>query len=432
MVTKKKIAVVGAGISGLICAYELQKKGFEVIVYEKENQVGGRMSSRSKNGLTFDIGANHLCGLYGSMQTYCKEFGITWKKMHFDVYRIYRNKKIIKSYQAVGLLTRLRLAIEFFRTRKQPKIDFFDLSSTVEYDNNNAYDHLKKRLGKEGADYFADPFSTTYQFHGAREISLGVVAGVMQLLKFRNSGWNLHQTVGGMIALPQALTRHLNVKLSTPVNQVVGGKEVTITTDKQEKFDAVILASTADCTKKIYSNPSDEEQQLLSSARYASTISLAFVVDVKKIPDISVVWVPRVESSTISGFTNEKMKGEGFMTAQQSLLCVWLHEDYAKSIIGLSDTAIFDEVKKELLKFCPWFSNENELLSHDIQRWNCAMPKFYPGYLTQVKTFLEQEKNENNIFLCGDYLNSIWTEGALRCGQRTAEKVNQALSTANN
>ena len=36
MQTKQNIAVIGAGISGLIVAYELQKLGHTVTVFEKE------------------------------------------------------------------------------------------------------------------------------------------------------------------------------------------------------------------------------------------------------------------------------------------------------------------------------------------------------------------------------------------------------------
>lgn len=39
----KKIAVVGGGISGLTCALELKRKGYDVFIYEKRNKIGGRL-----------------------------------------------------------------------------------------------------------------------------------------------------------------------------------------------------------------------------------------------------------------------------------------------------------------------------------------------------------------------------------------------------
>lgn len=39
----KKVAVVGAGISGITAAYDLDKKGYDVTIYEKNEKVGGRL-----------------------------------------------------------------------------------------------------------------------------------------------------------------------------------------------------------------------------------------------------------------------------------------------------------------------------------------------------------------------------------------------------
>lgn len=38
---KEKIAVIGSGPAGIECAYELRKNGYQVVVFEKENQLGG-------------------------------------------------------------------------------------------------------------------------------------------------------------------------------------------------------------------------------------------------------------------------------------------------------------------------------------------------------------------------------------------------------
>ena len=52
-----KISVVGAGISGCVCAYRLAKAGHEVTLLEKGRGVGGRMSTRRMNGARIDHGA---------------------------------------------------------------------------------------------------------------------------------------------------------------------------------------------------------------------------------------------------------------------------------------------------------------------------------------------------------------------------------------
>lgn len=56
----KRIAVVGAGPGGLSAAMLLSANGYDVTVYEKQAQVGGRNGSIQKDGYTFDIGPTFL------------------------------------------------------------------------------------------------------------------------------------------------------------------------------------------------------------------------------------------------------------------------------------------------------------------------------------------------------------------------------------
>jgi monoamine oxidase len=72
-----RVAVIGAGISGLACAYELQRRGFEVVLYEQTNRPGGRIRTHHFwDESTAELGAmripsNHHCVLH-----YVGEFGL--------------------------------------------------------------------------------------------------------------------------------------------------------------------------------------------------------------------------------------------------------------------------------------------------------------------------------------------------------------------
>lgn len=57
---KKTIAVVGAGISGLVIAYELLKRGADVVLLEKDNRVGGLAKTFEYRGNKFDIGPHRF------------------------------------------------------------------------------------------------------------------------------------------------------------------------------------------------------------------------------------------------------------------------------------------------------------------------------------------------------------------------------------
>lgn len=56
-----KVGVVGAGVSGLVCARELVRRGFDVNVFDKGRVPGGRTATRMPEpGLAYDHGAQYF------------------------------------------------------------------------------------------------------------------------------------------------------------------------------------------------------------------------------------------------------------------------------------------------------------------------------------------------------------------------------------
>lgn len=56
----KKVAVLGAGVSGLTIAQKLKEKGYQVAVYEKDGKPGGLAKSRIVNGYIYDPHGGHI------------------------------------------------------------------------------------------------------------------------------------------------------------------------------------------------------------------------------------------------------------------------------------------------------------------------------------------------------------------------------------
>ncbi|TYJ95684.1 cyclopropane-fatty-acyl-phospholipid synthase family protein [Cucumis melo var. makuwa] len=51
-----KVAVVGGGISGLVSAFVLAEAGVEVVLFEKEDYVGGHSKTVHFDGVDLDLG----------------------------------------------------------------------------------------------------------------------------------------------------------------------------------------------------------------------------------------------------------------------------------------------------------------------------------------------------------------------------------------
>src|SRR3990167_4860469 len=58
---KKKAIVIGAGPMGLMTAYELQKKGFQVALYERDDRIGGMSAAFDFDGTKIERFYHFIC-----------------------------------------------------------------------------------------------------------------------------------------------------------------------------------------------------------------------------------------------------------------------------------------------------------------------------------------------------------------------------------
>ncbi|EMF0425367.1 phytoene desaturase [Enterococcus hirae] len=93
----KKIIVIGAGVAGLSAAVRLQKLGYEVTLYEKDRQVGGKMNQIKTAGFTFDLGPTIVMmpEIYREVFEFCGKYPddyIPMKKVD-PMLKLYFNKE---------------------------------------------------------------------------------------------------------------------------------------------------------------------------------------------------------------------------------------------------------------------------------------------------------------------------------------------------
>ena len=70
MKDKETIYIIGAGVSGLIAAYELEQEGYHPIIIEQTDEVGGRVKTIHEKGYALDLGFQVMLSAYPLAKKY--------------------------------------------------------------------------------------------------------------------------------------------------------------------------------------------------------------------------------------------------------------------------------------------------------------------------------------------------------------------------
>lgn len=431
-----RVAVVGAGIAGLSCAWDLHKAGVDVQVFERDTQAGGRMSTRTKDRLAFDLGANFLVRAYGNLFQLAEELGIALRTVSPVDHAVYRDGTArllhfssvrgMFRMDCLGLWSRLRVLRFLLKVRlRYPLLDFFHLSSlSTQLNKEDAYSYARRKVGQEFADYIVDSFNGCMMFHRASEISAAAFLSLFRMMADPAYDFGIYHAQGDMQAIPDAMASCLSVHTScavTELHQEGSGWRVK-SAQGSPFFDRVVLATTAGVAHQLLRDGPALQRDLLAGIRYSSTINVSFRVPKQALGQTHCFYVPFCENRLISEFTNEALKGDHTTHQGWSLVNVGLHESGALPLLDQSDERIFAAVAEQLLALHPDLQAD-QLQPYDLQRWREAIPKYDCQHVERVRQFEKQAQGDSGLFLCGDYLNSPWLEGACRSGRRAARAV---------
>ncbi len=129
-----KIAIIGSGFSSLSSACYLAKQGYEVTVYEKNEQLGGRARIMKKNGFVFDMGPSWYW-----MPDVFESFFADFNKKVSDYYELVR---LDPSYQVFwqdnpdnipASLVALKAYFESYETGSAAKLEQFLAEAKTKY-----------------------------------------------------------------------------------------------------------------------------------------------------------------------------------------------------------------------------------------------------------------------------------------------------------
>lgn len=92
MKDKEAVYIIGAGVSGLIAAYELEQEGYQPKIIEQTDEVGGRVKTVYEKGYSLDLGFQVLLSSYPLAKKYLEMDKLQLRKLESGAL-IYVNQK---------------------------------------------------------------------------------------------------------------------------------------------------------------------------------------------------------------------------------------------------------------------------------------------------------------------------------------------------
>ena len=155
----KNVAVLGAGVMGLACAYELLKKGYQVEIFEADDRIGGMSAHFDFKGLSIERYYHFICKTDYDLFAYLDEFAIADKLHWVDTRmgyfydgKLYKwgNPVALLNFPKLGLISKLRYALHAFISTKRSdwsKLDKKEASQWIrQWIGDKAYKVLWEKL----------------------------------------------------------------------------------------------------------------------------------------------------------------------------------------------------------------------------------------------------------------------------------------------
>lgn len=453
---KKKVVIVGSGISGLTCAFWLNKSGYDVTILEKEPTVGGTMQTIREDGYLIEKGPN------SALET-TPLFGELFQDLGITDQRIYANEASNKRYilrnsilypipmsPQAFISSKLWSAKGKLRILKEPLIGKSNKEESVA-------EFVERRLGKEILDYAINPFvagvfagnpeelSVKYAFpklYALEEKYGGLIKGMIKGRKERKQRAEkakdrakMFSFIDGMQTLPEAIYNKLrnNFYLNAYVESVIpyrsekNTKYVVHYNQNGEKrvieSDFVILSVPAYFAAKIISLIDPETSKVLEEIYYppVAEIFLSFKKEsVQRNLDGFGYLIPAKEKRKILGtiwsstiFPNRSPEG---------------YEVFTTFVGGSRNPDVLKMDDKDLLKITISEVRDIVGINGDVQfykiiRWEKAIPQYNLGYGKVLSVIEKLEKNYSGLFICANYRGGISVGDCIMSADRVVNNI---------
>lgn len=430
-----EVIIIGAGITGLSCAWRLRRLGIEPLVLESSSHAGGVIRSERIGEFLIERGPNSLLPTSETF-TILDEAGLTSQIIEGDPKApryICLNGSLKKApFEPMTFGGLLRAAAEPFIRSKSPK-------------DESVSNFFVRRFGQQAQDRLVAPFVTGIYAGNTRELSMAatfpkltamerqygsVVLGMMKSPRPKSARrGRTCSFVDGMGALPRRLASDANIIYEC--GKVTVDRDLNV--DRQggrTKAGAVIITAPTYRAVGIVEQSLPHVGRILENATYAPMISVTSFIADDAFPHPLHGFgflVPRSEKLHILGTLFSSALFSGRAPEGKQLLTSFIGGAHEPEAIQWSDERVWETVQKELQTVLKT-SRAPELIA--ITRYTHAIPQYKIGQEHWVAALKGELTCAPGLFFGGNYMEGISVASCIETGERIARETAAFMSSA--
>ena len=436
MNNKKKIVVLGGGISGLTTGYLLKKEGFDVTVLEKKSQPGGSIETIVENGFLFDKGPNSSLETYPIIKKIVDDIGLSNEL-------VYANPEGSKRYilKNNNLIPLPMSPFSFFKTQLFSVKAKFRLLAEPFIKRANKEESIaefvKRRIGKEFLDYAISPFvsgvyagnpsslSVKYAFPKLyklekkhRSLILGTIKTISERKKRAEKSKQsakMFSFKNGMQVLPNKFEKSLGKSFlsSSEIKSITKndtGYKVIYLKDNIQKgllADTVVSTVPSYVLSNLIADINKETTNKLKEIFYPSVLVLYLGYkknSVKRDLDGFGFLIPQKENKSFLGAIWNSTLFPNRTTNDDVCFTLFIGGALNKELSNKTKQHFIDKSIKEFSEIMN-IQDEPSFISSKL--WEKAIPQYNLDYSTQLKAIEEFEKENPGFFIGGNFRRGI-------------------------
>jgi len=423
--TRREVTIIGAGIAGMLAAFQLDKLGYTVTLLESKERAGGLIETRRTEHGIVETAAHSLLAA-PAVKELCRELGVELLEVRKDSRArfIVRDEKLRKfplSFSEVaGAMGRAMFA------RAENHIDAQTLESWG-----------RRHLGDAALQYLLTPF--VRGIYGVQPCELGVAAAFPSLLLEPG-----HTLLGTMLLKPFKRSSSRNEKASSKTGNKEKGRKPMVAPrngmgdlikrlerqlekrlrDRFQKGVAVnalpdapniILATPSNVAAELLATESSELSRRLLEIQYTPLVTVtAFVSRAsfgREIKGVGAL-VPAREQRKCLGilFTSSSFENRVFDESRHASFTILLGGTSQPQWVAASDEEIKQAVREELATL---LGIEGEPIELVITRWPRAIPQYSIELPTVWNAARESWCQHPGRVLFGNYTGQVSLRGMI-------------------